>query len=240
MSNAQGSLFGAEVFAEYNQPLYSASRVMLDSGSSNWCSPDTILKPVREFAGGEIVFDPFSNPYSIVRALRAMMLARPDGSPEVPLPPGMEIGNSIEIDWPTGGTIYDNPPFGDEIEPCAYKIRQQYERGCEIVSCVPARIDTEWFQEGLRPPMHCAWRGRVKFLEMVSELERRWEERVAKAKAAHMKPPSKPKYRRVGPYLAESDPAPFALILAYHGKRFERFINVFSSYGRIYTEGLRA
>lgn len=217
----QPALLDAEFFPEYTEKVYAPSRVMLGSDSEHWCSPDPLLLLVREFAGGQIAFDPFSNPYSRVDAAQAW------GLPDV---------NSLLCDWPLDGTHYYNPPFGAAIQNCAEKIYQQSRRGIESITCAPARMDTEWWQDGLRSPLWCAWRGRLKFYELITALEARYLETLRKAISAGQEPPAKPKYKIINEHLAEGDPAPFAVVLAYHGKRRERFANVFESKGRIYTD----
>ena len=214
----QGLLFGAAVPVKYNEALYPARRVMLDSGSEHWCSPAEVLEPVRAFA--PIAFDPFSNPYSLVGAARSIML------PE----------DSLQIDWPLEGLTYANPPYGDALADCTRKIAEQARRGCEILTLVPARVDTAWWQELLGPTLWCAWKGRLKFLETVESLEARYAERVAKAQAAGQKPPKRPQYKRIGPHLAEGETATFPAALCYAGRARDRFIHLFAAHGKLYEQ----
>jgi hypothetical protein len=215
-SEAQGLLFGAAVPVGYAEALYPARRIILDSGSEHWCSPVEVLDPVREFA--PIAFDPFSNPYSIVGAAREIML------PE----------DSLLLDWPLDGLIFCNPPYGDALLDCARKIGEQAARGCEIITLVPARLDTKWWQRALRPELWCAWAGRLTFLETVVSLEARYVERVERARIAGIKPPPRPRYRRIGEHLAEGETATFAAALCYAGPRPQRFISTFAAHGELY------
>lgn len=205
---------------DFVERVYSSSRVMLQSGADNWCSSDEILAPVRRF--GAIRFDPFSNPHSIVGAVENVML--PD--------------DSLKIDWPMDGLIYANPPFGRRLKACAKKLGEQARRGCEILTVVPCRVDTEWWQDLLAPSWWCAWTGRVHFLELEVDLLARHAELVRRAVKAGQEPPKLPRYRKVTDVLVESDPAPFSIAMCYAGRRVDRFLDVFSPLATIYERKL--
>jgi hypothetical protein len=188
--------------------------VLLSSDSPDWCTPPEVLEPVRTFA--PIGFDPFSNAGSIVGAAVDVR------------PPA----DSLTMPWPVGGgLVWCNPPYGRELAACAAKIAAQARRGCEILTLVPARTDTAWF-ETLAAPLWCAWRGRVQFLEQ----EHAWRVRLRRAALRAGKPPPdetmEPK-RRVGS-LVGNDPAPFPVALCYHGPRPEAFAAHFAVFGQIY------
>lgn len=217
MTSAQGLLFGSEVAVEYQQPLYPASRVTLSSDSNDWCTPPEVLDPVHRFAS--IAFDPFSNPYSLVGAARSVK------------PPE----NSLVMDWPHDGLIYINPPFGNELAAVAEKIAAEARRQREIITLVPVRSDTQWWNV-LSPPVWCAWRGRITFLETVEALLARHAERVEKALASGQRPPKAPTFKRVGEHLARGETATFAAALCYHGADSKRFAAMFAEYGKIYWE----
>jgi len=196
--------------------MYPASRIMLASGSEHWCSSDEILNPVRRF--DEIAFDPFSNANSRVGARQEIMLPQ----------------DSLLMDWPAEGLIYTNPPYGDQLPRCAQKIGDEARRGREIMTLVPARVDTNWWQNLLAPMYWCAWTGRVHFLETEEALLTRHAERVTKAKASGQRAPKLPRYKRITDTLVMGDPAPFAVALCYSGHRWQRFVDMFSEYGNIY------
>lgn len=213
----QTSLFGADP-VDYNPSIYPARRVMLSSGSEDWCTPPEVLDVVRRL--GSIAFDPFSNSYSLVGA--AASVQRPH--------------DSLLLDWPESGLIFCNPPYGEALGDCARKIGLEARRGREILTLVPARLDTAWWQESLRPSIWCAWRGRITFLETVEALQARYEERVAKARRAGQQPPKAPRFEVVENGLARGETATFAAALCYAGPRQSRFVEVFSEYGAIYRE----
>ncbi len=215
---AQGLLFGQESGDE-EEDLYPSRRIILASGDENWCSPPEVLDPIHEFS--PIIFDPFSNDFSLVGA-------------EVSIKPPED---SLLIDWPLGVLIFCNPPYGRALAACARKIAQQAARGCEIVTLVPARVGTRWWKDELCPSVWCAWAGRITFLETVDSLEKRFAERLEKAKRANKKEmPKKPKYKLVGPNLARAETATFDAALTYAGPRRQRFIEHFAAYGTIYEK----
>lgn len=211
----QTSLFG-EVPVDYNPSLYPFRRVILSSGSEDWCAPPEVLAVVRKFA--PIAFDPFSNPRSLVGAVQAVQ--RPD--------------DSLTMDWPERGLIFCNPPYGEALGECARKIGYEARRGREILTLVPARLDTAWWQESLRPGIWCAWRGRITFLETVEALEARFAERADKARLAGQKPPKAPRFEVVENGLARGETATFAAALCYSGPRESRFVEIFADRGTIY------
>jgi hypothetical protein len=57
-----------------------------------------------------------------------------------------------------------------------------------------------------------------------------------KAKRQGVKPPTRPKFKRVGDVLAESESATFDAALCYHGTRPARFVQIFAKFGKIYHE----
>ncbi len=67
----------------------------------DWCTPNQILVPVREFFGGEIDLDPASNENSIVKATVEYRL---------PINDGLKDSWDVCENRPTN--VYVNPPFG--------------------------------------------------------------------------------------------------------------------------------
>lgn len=215
---SQSLLFGDSVEVEYSQPVDPARRVMLSSTTNEWCTHPDQLEVVRKFA--PITFDPFSNKHSLVGAARSVML------PE----------DSLLMDWPLDGLVWCNPPYGDELAGCATRIGLHAHMGGESITLVPARVGTKWWQLLLRPVMWCAWRGRLKFLEPVETLLARHRERTAKALKAGLRPPAEPRFKMVSETLAEGETATFDAAFCYHGKRLQRFADVFGEHGKIYAE----
>jgi phage N-6-adenine-methyltransferase len=215
----QELLFGQSVAVNYNAPVDPARRVMLASGSEHWCTPPEVLDVVRQF--GPIIFDPFSNPYSLVGAERAVEVEE----------------NSLSMHWPTEGLIFWNPPYGDALADVACKVAEQAKRGCTMIGLVPARMDTAWWQETLNPQIWCAWRGRITFLEPVDSLKARHFERTKKAIAAGQRPPKEPRFELVGDKgLARGETATFAAAFIFMGRRWERFAEIFGRYGKVYED----
>jgi phage N-6-adenine-methyltransferase len=216
--NAQTLLFGDAVPVGYNDELYPARRVQLASGSEHWCTPPEVLDVVRQF--GPIVFDPFSNPYSMVGAERAVEVDE----------------NSLAMEWPREGLIFCNPPYGDALGDCARKIKEQEKRGCTIITLVPARLDTAWWQQSLNPSIWCAWEGRITFLEPIESLLARHAERVKKAEQAGQRPPKTPRFEEVDNGLARGETATFAAAFIFSGRRWDRFGENFCKHGKIYED----
>jgi len=203
---------------DYNEELYPASRIVLSSGSEHWCTSPEDLAIIKRF--DIIGFDPFSNQYSLVGALRSVCL------PE----------NSLLMEWPQDVLTFCNPPYGAALRACAQKIGQHGRSGGEVLTLVPARTDTEWWQDLLRPPVWLAWSGRLTFLEPLTSLQARYQERCEKARKAGQRPPPEPQYKMVGEHLARGETATFSAALCYHGPRIDRFCEIFEPHGRLYFE----
>ncbi len=215
---SQALLFGDSVPVVYNDLVYPAARVMLASGDENWCTDPETLEIVYQFDA--IGLDPFSNAHSLVQSRRRIML--PD--------------NSLLADWPVEELVWCNPPYGDALTACAQKIGAHAQQGGEVLTLVPARVDTQWWQDFLRPPIWLAFRRRLRFLEPIEVLKARHADRVEKALKAGQRPPPEPRYKMVSDVLARGETATFASALCYHGRREQRFREVFGRCGRIYKE----
>lgn len=192
----------------------TALQALLSSDSPDWCTPPEVLEPVRAFAA--IRFDPFSNSGSIVGAVENV------SPPE----------DSLDRPWPLDGLIWCNPPFGRQLAACAAKIRDEANRGCEILTLVPARTDTRWWAE-LGPQRWCAWRGRITFLEQ----EEAWRARMLATAKRQGRPcdPSELQPRiRHSATLVANESAPFPAALCYHGWRPAEFSRHFAPWGTVY------
>lgn len=188
---------------------------LLSSDSPDWCTPTEVLDPVRAFAA--IRFDPFSNAGSIVGATESISLPT----------------DSLSLEWPLDGLIWCNPPYGRKLARYARKISEQARRGAEILTLVPARVDTRWWK-GLAPRVWCAWRGRITFLEQ----ELAWRARAAlalKRRGHKVDPAELEPRRRVTEGLVANEAAPFPAALCYHGWRPAAFAKHFALYGEIYS-----
>lgn len=125
------------------------------------------------------------------------------------------------------------PAYGRELARCAAKISEQARRGAEIITLVPARTDTRWWQM-LAPRVWCAWRGRITFLEQ----DAAWRARVALAlrrRGTQVDPARLEPRRRITETLVANEAAPFPAALCYHGWRPAAFARHFTPYGEIYS-----
>ena len=74
-----------------------------------------------------------------------------------------EYRDALSIDWITTGDVWLNPPYGKDIKKFMAKAAKEHQRGLTIVSLVPARTDTAWFQDYCLPYEVTYIRGRLKF-----------------------------------------------------------------------------
>lgn len=221
----QGGLFGLE----FSNPIDALplpdelQPVTLRSGSPHWCTPKEIAGLLDAFGG--VKLDPFGNEYSVVRAERVIC------------PPQ----NSLLLPWAADGLNFANPPYGDDLPSCAEKIGYEARvRRNEIITLVPARVDTDWWQNALDPNMWIAITHRLRFLEPAQTLLARYEARAAAAKQAGRPVPKKPRIRMVTEHLAEGESATFPAALTYHGKRPQKFLEVFGHLGIHYKKGVQS
>lgn len=121
------------------------SRALFSSKSPHHCTPLPVLERVRQL--GPIGLDPCSNARSEVDA---RVEWRRGG---------------LERDWVGYGLVYCNPPYGRGVERWTAKCVETSERGEDVVGLLPARTDSQWWQEDVaRAVAVCCWRGRLKFL----------------------------------------------------------------------------
>lgn len=121
---------------------------LMTSTRADWCTPLVVLERVRQV--GPIVLDPCASRGAIVRAAVEYH----------------EGDDGLTKSWALGGLVYVNPPYGRPISRWTWKMREEGERGVELVALLPARVDTEWWQEDVAPSAEsiCFWRGRLTFL----------------------------------------------------------------------------
>jgi hypothetical protein len=123
-------------------------RPMLSSAADGWCTPPEVLAYVRELYG-TIGLDPCSNGSSVVEARTAWDT----------------VANGLDRSWIGKGSVFVNPPYGDELPRWINKCRQEAAEGVEVLALVPSRTDTQWFRSVLASACVVGlWRGRIKFL----------------------------------------------------------------------------
>lgn len=114
-----------------SSPSRDGRPAILPSQSVHHCTPPVVLDGiVYPVLGDPVDLDPCSNPNSIVRARRAVMLPE-DGT---------------KISW-RDKKVYANPPYGDkEIIEFIQKIVAEYRHnGAEVIALIPANVSAEWF-----------------------------------------------------------------------------------------------
>lgn len=95
------------------------------------CTPQPVLDLVYEVLGRPVGIDPCSNPRSIVKARRTVML---------PL-------DGLSINWSEYLTGFVNPPFGKIEEPLwIQKAIQEANRGWEGILLLPSKTGAPWFE----------------------------------------------------------------------------------------------
>lgn len=129
----------------------AASGVHFSSRDQSWNTPQSVITPiVRAF--GRIGLDPCSNENSIVPARVEWRRERD--------------GDSLARVWhrPGLGLIYVNPVYKG-ILAWIRKMIEERERGGELLACVPARTETQWWEEAIESgAVPGYWRGRIAFL----------------------------------------------------------------------------
>lgn len=107
------------------------------------CTPVQVLDLVYEVLGSPVGIDPCSNPRSIVKARRTVIL------PE----------NGLSVPWHEYGTGFVNPPFGKVEEPrWIQKAIQEASLGWEGILLLPAKTGAPWFEPLYKSsPCICFW-----------------------------------------------------------------------------------
>ena len=128
-------------------------------------TPQKVVHLVRQV--GPIALDPCSNAGSLVNADRAVCL------PE----DGLAVNWYESTRWKAGyphdaapsskaalGIAYVNPPYGRKMSAWIEKCIQEANRGTEIISLLPARPGSRWFQQVFHTAQAiCFWAGRLRF-----------------------------------------------------------------------------
>lgn len=127
---------------------------LMSSAREDWNTPYSVLELVREV--GPIVFDPCSNPASVVGAAVEWQRDR-DGD---------SLARSWPVNCPAIGLAFVNPPYGRTIGAWLERCHgwRWSAPGREAIALVHARTDTRWFQEHARSAdALCFWKGRIRF-----------------------------------------------------------------------------
>lgn len=116
----------------------------------DWCTPESILVPVRKVFDGTIDLDPCSNENSIVNAVTEYRLPDHDGLSE---------------SW-AFATIFVNPPYGRGINLWlhrCYRASKDFES--QVIALIPASPDTAAWRDFVEPAdCVCFVHGRITFL----------------------------------------------------------------------------
>jgi hypothetical protein len=130
--------------------------VLNSSVKMDWQTPDNLLVLVRVFNEGPILLDPCTvreNP------TQATFVCTPEN-------------DGLKAAWhllcaARPGLVYVNPPYGRALREWTRKCSDEAIKGAEIVLLVPARPDTNWFQDAASfaggEPVVLFWKGRLKF-----------------------------------------------------------------------------
>lgn len=117
---------------------------LFSSAKDNWCTPQCVLNWIAPL--GPIECDPCPSSESLVKAKHY-------------------LSDGLAGEWPTGGLIYCNPPYGRSIPAWVDKVVGEHQRGAEIVLLLPARTDTRWFVNlAWSRPVIALIRGRLRFV----------------------------------------------------------------------------
>ena len=122
---------------------------MMSSLESSYMTPKWIVELVVKAFGGPIHFDPCGHPNDCTGASESIRLPR-DG---------------LAVEWPKHSNIFCNPPYGRAIGDWVRKgISTNLGYAGQMVFLVPARTDTEWFQDlGTAAQSVCFLRRRLTF-----------------------------------------------------------------------------
>jgi len=121
--------------------------------------------------------------------------------------------DGLAADWTqlaSGGLVFVNFPYGRKSSPeWVAKIREEAEKGCEILVLAPARTETKWFQKAVEDYQGSKvsaifLSGRLKFIEGLTG---------KKSLTA----------------------APFPSVLLYYGERQYKFLTEFTALGKYAT-----
>lgn len=129
-------------------PMFAAEDVVVDADRDWWCTPQWLVDIVRESLGGQIDFDPCSNPLSVVGASFTMTAAE----------------NGLSRPWDHGLRIYCNPPYSDPT-PWAEACAAAAANNCRVVGCFKSDTSNMWWHRHIweKATAVCFPKRRVQF-----------------------------------------------------------------------------
>lgn len=72
--------------------------------------------------------------------------------------------NALTQSWECGGTVWCNPPYGNQLKLWVKKAFEESQRGATIVMLIPSRTDTKWFHNFIYNKSEIRFiRGRLRF-----------------------------------------------------------------------------
>ena len=138
--------------------MTKANMVDKNCKSTVYITPERIMKPVRDYFGGQIVLAPATEPSNPQNAKEFCT-----GAPE---------SDGLAISWVNGTFI--NPPYGKLLRPFLEKIHEEAEDGHEIIALLPASRWEQfyWQRDVFNPNLTglCFVRKRVNFLRPTGEV----------------------------------------------------------------------
>lgn len=155
-----------------------AKRNLTDLGCKQtvYITPEKLLDPVRTYFGGQIPFDPATEPSNPTKALAFATKEPPLDSDDPVVSEAMRndlfpdwLHNGLEQVWRSHDGVFVNPPYGRDLKLWCEKISAEAISGTPIIALLPAgaRFGTRYFQRFIFVPqlnVSCFVKGRVKFL----------------------------------------------------------------------------
>lgn len=109
------------------QPTLNNYYARTSDSRDDWNTPESFLTHVRKM--GEVGLDPCSNAQSTVGAHTAWTID----------------DDGLKRAWNDHGLVFVNPPYGHALKVWSIKIERESARGAEIITLVPAKTETGWF-----------------------------------------------------------------------------------------------
>ena len=118
------------------------------SKSNEFHTPSVYTEQIEKLFNGRIDLDPCSN----------------EGIPNIPSDKQF-TKNDDGLIQPWYGSVYMNPPYGQEIKKWVNKLVSEYRQQniVEAIALLPSRTDTEWYYQ-LRDFPRCFISGRISFI----------------------------------------------------------------------------
>lgn len=75
--------------------------------------------------------------------------------------------DALVQEWAPFRRVWLNPPYGKGIDKWMQKAYEESQRGCVVVCLVPARVDTQWWQDWVAGKSDVTFiTGRLKFVKL--------------------------------------------------------------------------